>query len=400
MKWENLVVTTISEDNALKPVISRIAATDFRSLRHVDVTLGPLSVLVGPNGSGKTNLLKVIQFIANSARYDLNYALDLWGGFDHVARQGLRSFELEIEGHVTEFASEMAPDSYRLRVTKRQGSNRIQKTEELQYKRVQGPGRRITVNERNVSQDGEQVLKLSSGAFSGLGTLARLSPDVYGPGPSAYLNFLTSILYLDPDVEAARRPSRIGSGRIAEDASNLADALFLLSRDTGAFQTLINELKMCLPGLEDITFTQVGGDANRVTVNIKEAGLKNAIPLADASFGTVRMLSLLTALHDPNPPRMTVVEELDHGLHPYALDVLVDRMRAASYKTQLIAATHSPTLVNRLEPSEIIICDRDPASGESEIPARDAEEISRALGSTDLGLGELWFGGALGGVPD
>jgi len=67
--------------------IARISARNFRSLKNVDVPLAPLTVLIGPNGSGKTNLLNVLRFLATTVRFDLSAALDDWGGFDHIQRQ-------------------------------------------------------------------------------------------------------------------------------------------------------------------------------------------------------------------------------------------------------------------------------------------------------------------------
>jgi predicted ATPase len=92
------------------------------------------------------------------------------------------------------------------------------------------------------------------------------------------------------------------------------------------------------------------------------------------------------------------VEEIDHGLHPYALDRIVERLRSATRKTQLLLATHSPALVNRLEPEELIVCERDPSTGASRIPAIDPAEVKAVASKDDLGLGELWFSGTLGGV--
>ena len=131
----------------------------------------------------------------------------------------------------------------------------------------------------------------------------------------------------------------------------------------------------------------------------RATGDAGPIELADASFGAVRMLALLTALHDPDPPALTVIEEVDHGLHPYALDVLADRMREASGRTQIIAVSHSPTLVNRLEPEELILCDRDPGTGESVIPVLTADRLADSQETSGRGLGELWYSGVLDGVP-
>lgn len=62
-------------------------------------------------------------------------------------------------------------------------------------------------------------------------------------------------------------------------------------------------------------------------------------------------------------------------------------------------ATHSPALVNRLRPEELIVCERDPKTGLARIPAIETDEVRRIVAAGDLKLGELWFSGTLGGVP-
>ena len=380
--------------------VSRIKAENFRSLDEVDVSLGPFSVLVGPNGSGKSNLLRVLSFIRDTARFDIDNTLRLAGGYDHIHRQarGAGAVVLQVEGQVTTHASEGAPDSYRLRLNR--ATTGVTRTEELNFKRMAGPGRRILVQDTRVRIGATSQMRLATSRTSGLGTLAKVSADEFGPGPREFVDFLTSIRYLDPDVNAAREPSRLLASPLADDASNLAGALYALSHDDpDSFGLLQRDLARCLPGLERVDLTPIGGSALSIVVQLRESGVSAPIDLADASFGTVRLLALLTALHDPAPPKLTIIEEVDHCLHPHALDVLVDRMRAASRHTQLLVASHSPTLVNRLTPAEVIICDRDPQTGASVIPAIDSNEISAALKNTDLRAGELWFSGALGGVP-
>jgi predicted ATPase len=75
-------------------------------------------------------------------------------------------------------------------------------------------------------------------------------------------------------------------------------------------------------------------------------------------------------------------------------------LRRASQKTQFLIATHSPALVNRLRPEELIVCERDPKSGLARIPAVDSTNIAKIRKNGEFGLGELWFSGALGGVPE
>jgi predicted ATPase len=309
---------------------------------------------------------------------------------------------ITIEGRVTPHSSANAPDAYTLTLTRRGRS--ISRTEEFAFKRRGGQGRRITVSGEGVTiiEGGRELLsrRLASTQTTGLATLPKFSDREGGLGIRSFTALLSSLRVIEPDVSAARLPARAFDSRLAADASNLADALVRLHQvDPDAAELLKHDLARCLPGLRDILLVPVGGSARSVSVQLVEDGLNGPIDLADASFGTVRLLALLMALHDPDPPLFTAIEEVDHGLHPYALDILVDRMRAASRRTQILAATHSPTLVNRLRPEEIIVCDRDPKTGESIIPVTTPEQIRASIEESEFRPGELWFSGALNGVP-
>src|SRR5262249_37270716 len=121
--------------DGMTPLIARISARNFRSLKNVDVRLTPLNILIGPNGSGKTNLLNVLRFLATTARFDLSAALDGWGGFDHIQRQAddTGPVTITIEGRVTPYSSADVPDSYTLTLARRGRS--LSRTEEFTFKR-------------------------------------------------------------------------------------------------------------------------------------------------------------------------------------------------------------------------------------------------------------------------
>lgn len=388
----------------MPPTVTRLAVSGFRSLSAVDVPLDRLTVLVGPNGAGKTNVLNVLRFLSTTVRFDLQAAVDRWGGLQGLLRRSdppPPRIVVEAAGIITKHARATSPDQYRLTVSSdKQG--RLRRSESFSFKRYRGPGRKITVDgsKVEVSGDREFTATLASPQATGLSTLPRLGDDQGGEGIRSFAEFLSTIRVLEPDVRAARHPGRILRGPLADDASNLASALLRLQeRDPEAYEVLQDEMQSIVPGLQRIAMAPVSGSASGVVVQLKEKGLREPIDLADASFGTVRALSILCALHEPEPPALTVIEEIDHGLHPYALDILVDRLRAASSLTQLLLTSHSPTLVNRLEPEELVICRRDAETGASIIPALTADELHAAADESDLGLGELWFGGAIDGVP-
>ncbi|GAA0986002.1 hypothetical protein GCM10009555_062530 [Acrocarpospora macrocephala] len=133
-----------------------------------------------------------------------------------------------------------------------------------------------------------------------------------------------------------------------------------------------------LPQLEDIDFEHPSGPAREVVVVLRERGPHDPTQLADASYGTIRLLSLLALLYDPRPPALTCIEEIDHGLHPQALELLVDRMREQSKHTQFLIATYSPAFANRMTPDELIVCEES-ADGSSIIPAISNEKVKEIV---------------------
>src|SRR5690348_3380246 len=106
--------------------------------------MGPLTVLVGPNGAGKSNVLNVLRFLVATIRFDLATALQIFGGWERLARQDGKtsSIKIVIEAAVTTNSNDNARDRYTLKIT----SGGQQRSEEFTFKRSSGPGRRITVN--------------------------------------------------------------------------------------------------------------------------------------------------------------------------------------------------------------------------------------------------------------
>lgn len=391
----------------------RIRAKNFRSLRDVDVELQPLNVLVGPNEAGKSNFLDLIEFLGDSARLDLTEALQRRGGLERVRYRGVESpgpVTIHVAANVTRYSSVSAPDEYELTFSSRKltSSQRtiLTRSEEFQFKRTQGRGRRITVKgdqaqfiDTGPSSRNSRKLPLRKDSLA-LSTLQRLPPNQGGAEVDKFARLFTSFRVFNVDVEKARQPGRLVNATLEPDASNLASALSSLVKDDDRFTDLIEDARAMIPGFEGIEFEHLGGASPTFAVKVIERGLRDSTYLADASFGTVRLLSLLVLLYDPKPPSITCIEEIDHGLHPYVFDRLVERLREASSRTQLLIATHSPALVNRLEATELLVVERG-ADGATRIPAVPADSIraKEVASEGTLGLGELWFSGTLGGVP-
>lgn len=385
---------------------------NFRSLRKISLPLRKLNVLIGPNEAGKTNVLEVFRFLADVIRTDLEPALDLQGGFSGVVFRGgdkqPASIRIKLKATWTTHSSLNAPDEYELKIGQRAGHN-LSRQESFQFKRTQGRGRRIGINgsrvnivgiEKNQSETEEDLFGIRK-LSSGLSTLPRLSDDKGGNEVRTVAERLASFRVFDVSADAARQPTRFPRSNhevLDDDAANLAAFLLALrNKDGNAWEQLVEDATEVLPQLEGIDFEYPSGAACEVVVVLHERGLRGATPLADASYGTIRLLGLLALLYDPAPPALTCVEEIDHGLHPQALELLVERLREASERTQFLIATHSPAMADRLEPDELVVCERR-NNGSSVIPAIPSSKIAEIVNASEgLPLGKLWFSGALGG---
>jgi predicted ATPase len=399
--------------------LQSLSVQNFQILGDVTVELGRLNVLVGPNGSGKSTLLRVVQFLGDAARSGLSSAVAMHGGIPSVwtRRDKLQTVQIKVKALLTTHAKPSAPDVYSLSIlpfedvfasvysskdTSARYPRNFHHSEQLSFKRTSRQGRRITLEHGQVHFDDQpgEVLQVDEQALA-LALIPQLGADRGGAEVRKIQELFTTFRVFDINATAARTPSEVANaGLLRADAGNLAAFLTRLQREApDIFSELCSDAREMIPGLKDLRFRPIGGADESVAVEVVDERLPGATPLSHASFGTVRALSLLAMLHDPQPPLLTCVEEIDHGLHPHVFDRLVDLLRTASMRTQFIIATHSPALVNRLEPSELIVCERDQKTGLARIPAVDPGEVTAMHRDSGYGLGELWFSGSLGGVP-
>ena len=407
--------------------ISRLSVENFLSLQKLDLPFSSLNVLVGPNGAGKTNILKVFQFLGDIARQDLIPAIDAFGGFENLTFRGAargtarkdslpRTIRIHLTGSITKYASPNAPDEYKLAFWQRsfRGPSSteprihrmVQRQEQILIKRTAGRGRRITLKGNSVKlerigRESQPAITLSvQGASTGLATLRRLGSEYEAAQVEELAQVFEQLRLFEIDVESIRRPSQIiDPHRLRPDGANLAPfLLWLKDEHESTFERICDDVRFVLPGFRDFSFVNVGGSDNALRLDIREEHLSGTTPLARASFGTIRSIALFAMLHDPEPPKLTCIEEIDHGLHPHALDRLVDRLREAAERTQIILATHSPALVNRLDPRELIIVERDEGTGSTRAVKPDLAMVQQLQKETGYELGELWFSGSLGGA--
>ncbi len=137
-------------------------------------------------------------------------------------------------------------------------------------------------------------------------------------------------------------------------------------------------------------------EAGQTYVFIEEQGLKTRIPSWAMSDGTLRFLSHLAVLYSPSPPALACFEEPENYVHPYLLELLANVLKKASGRTQILLTTHSPYLLNYVEPEDVLVVQK--RHGETSVSRVEGDKgVKEALKT--LGLGEMWYAGSLGGIP-
>ena len=113
------------------------------------------------------------------------------------------------------------------------------------------------------------------------------------------------------------------------------------------------------------------------------------------SDGAIRFICLATALLQPKPPSTIIIDEPELGLHPQAISILADLIKAAASRTQVIVATQSPLLVDQFSIGDIIVAKRK--DGATTFERLNEGDYSAWL--EDFTLGELWTRNVIEGGP-
>ena len=176
--------------------------------------------------------------------------------------------------------------------------------------------------------------------------------------------------------------------KLSRDGSNIANFLLHLKlKHKFYYEKILNRVSMDSPFIEDFILVPIPwGDSKGMQLNWKQKNVKHVFHPCQLSDGTLRLICLAAALLQPDPPLAVVIDEPELGLHPDAVRLLAESIRDAADKTQVIIATHSPLLVDRFDPKDIIVVNR--RDGASHLDRFTSNELKPWI--EEYTLGELW----------
>jgi predicted ATPase len=371
------------------------------------LALKSLNVLIGTNGSGKSNFIEAVSLL-RSAPSDIRAVIRRGGGVsDWIWKgdsEGVASIDI-----VTRNPQGSMPLRHVLAF--RKGNHTFSLVEERienekSYPDYNGPyfyynykdGNPV-INVRNKGGDDKtEQRKLEPETInSDQSILAqRRDPEAY-PEISYLANVYDKIkIYREwyfGRNSVFREPQKadMRNDRLEEDFSNLGLFLNRLRRVPKAKNMILEALRDLYEGFDDFDVSIEGG-----TVQVFFTEGDFTIPATRLSDGTLRYLCLLAILCDPTPPPLICIEEPELGLHPDILPKVADLLNAASERTQLIVTTHSDILVDAMteRPDAVLVCEKH--NGQTKIRRLESEKLEKWL--RDYRLGELWTRGTLGGT--
>ena len=334
--------------------LTRVRLRHFRSIAEADVRLGPLVFLVGPNGSGKSNFVDALRLVSEALRTSAEAALDARGGVAQVRRRS--------PGHPSHFSVELSfhgpgvEGTYGIRIASaRQGGFRVARERCDLVTPTGGAGFRL--------KNGE-VVAATEAELPATGPQGLLLPELRRRAPfRAVYEGLAGITAFNLSPQAMRPLQPPGPGRALDrDGSNVAAVLHRLGRSAAGKEDrrrVDSYLQQLVPGVRSAR-RRIQGDRETVEFAQVVAGAEHPwrFTAPSVSDGTLRALGVLTALFAPADGDYGVVaiEEPETALHPAVTAVLLEALRDASDRRQVIATSHSPDLLDddAIDPAELL----------------------------------------------
>jgi predicted ATPase len=345
--------------------------------------LSQLNVLVGANGSGKSNLISFFEMLNYMTSMSLGSYVSYKGGANvllHSSTEPADQISCELHFRIyNPHSQQLNFDGYKT-VLKPSETNTLYFNNEYTYFRR---------GERNSNTPDWHILYNTS-AETGLS------------GGNETHRFILHAMknwkffhFHDTSFRAKMKlPSDVNDGNYLKvNGENIAAFLYNMELNhTAIFNQICETVRLVAPFFKRFALEPNGN--NCVVLKWRDE-YGNIMMPSQFSDGTIRFICLVSLLLQPNPPDFICLDEPELGLHPYAIEILASLIKERSMKSQLLISTQSPALLDFFEPDDIIVSERQ--DGESVFRRLDNESLKYWL--EEFSLSEAWKSNAFGGVP-
>ena len=361
------------------PRLDRIEIHGYKSIETCDLRLRDLNVLVGPNGAGKSNFISALGLLGSIVNGGLQLSVGRSGGASTLLHGGPKvsdSVQLHTYFGSNQYVAKLVGGAQDDLLFEREICYFQMQQYADPYSDVIGTGHR----ESNLAAE------------------ARAKPGKVAAHCLDAMRSWHVFHFHDTSAQTgAKKKQPIGdNAELRPDAANLAPFLYRLQQSHPShFARISDSVRLIAPFFEGFRLAPDRINGERIQLEWKQVGSDAYFNGHSLSDGTLRFICLTTLLLQPDPPSVIVVDEPELGLHPFAIAQLADMFGSVSTAHQLIVSTQSVTLLNRLDPEDIIITEQ--VEGRSTFVRPDWPALEAWLG--EYSVGELWEKNVLGGRP-
>lgn len=374
-------------------VLRNIRAQNFKTFRELDLPVGNINLVIGANGAGKSNLLQIFHLLNTAARQQLQRFIAQSGGpTPWLSRDAQDNPRINLEFHFEDRASRII--SYHLTLAP------------IHPKSKFGDATLAIVSEQyqcNSTSQG-QPQRFAKAAHTPHDEAAL--PNWAKSGDEVAQRLLqvaqSSHIYHFHDTSGLariRHPSSLNDNHfLRPDGSNLAAYLYQLRESFPAhYHNIIESTKIIMPSFGDFVLRPPPKQPDHIRLEWREQNSDMVFGAHALSDGVLRFICLATLFLQPpeTMPPIIIVDEPELGLHPVAITVLAELIRAAAADTRIFLATQSALLLDRFNADEVIVVNR--MGNQSHAHRLNANALAPWL--EEHPLSQLWEMNVIGGTP-
>jgi len=353
--------------------LGKVKIKGFKSIESAELKLGDLNVVIGANGSGKSNLIGVFRLLERVLSHNLQlYVASEPDRFLFHGRKKTPALLLD-------FAFDQNSYGFKLKAAQ---DTLIFEDECVQYSGFWEYDEPIAV--------GHKESKLEEAAASYKNKIpAFVFPKVR--------NLVVYHFHDTSDTAPAKQTVDVDDNRfLRPNAANLPAYLYWLQeKHPVQFRHIEEHIRLVTPFFEGFVLAPSKLNEKKIKLEWRQKGSEAYFDAYSLSDGTLRFICLATLLLQPHPPALILLDEPELGLHPFAIRILAEMLEAASKRVQVLLATQSVTLLNNFAPQDVIVSENDGLR--TTFNRLDAEKLKGWL--DEFSIGELWEKNVLGGRP-
>ena len=362
--------------------LDSITIEGFRSIKCIECRIEPINLVIGANGSGKSNFIGAFSFLREICNGRLRDYVIRSGGADKVLHFGSKTTS-RLRVHVS-FQEEV--DQYEISLIATDGDELSPIDESVYF-----------WNKEKYQEPYDVRLLASASAEAGI---SRQQEASLVRNVQKRLHQWSVYHFHDTGSGSPiKKTADVDDNRfLRHDGANLPAFLYLLSKKhKESFDQICRTVRLVAPFFDRFHLQPQALNEDKIRLEWQHRAWDRYLDASSLSDGTLRFIVLATLLLQPAELRPSVIllDEPELGLHPYAITILASLIKQASVETQLVLATQSAPLLDHFSPDSVLVAER--VDGATTFTRLEEGALDSWL--LDYGLGQLWEKNYFGGRP-